>query len=146
MRRLTGLPDLNPQLRVKILNKVVLIGTGLTGVLLLFLGLHCLVMPELAAQGYGLPAGGEAGPWMQATGMRDVALGCGVLGVLWKHRSAIPLILGCVMILPIADVAIVLTNGAPLQTAATHLVSGVGLFALLLFSVLNQRTRQAKPS
>ncbi len=121
------------------LNKIVLIGTGLTGVLLLFLGLHCFVMPEVAAQGYGLPAGGDAGPWMQATGMRDVALGVGVIGVLWKFRGAIPLMLGCVMMLPIADAAIVLVSGAALESAATHMVSGTGLAVLLLLSVLNQR-------
>lgn len=123
------------------LNKVVLIGTGLTGMLLLFLGLHCFVMPEVAAQGYGLPAGGDAGPWMQATGMRDVALGVGVIGVLWKHRGAIPLMLGCVMMLPIADAAIVVASGAALESAATHMVSGTGLAVLLLLSILNQRVQ-----
>lgn len=121
------------------LNKLVLIGTGLTGVLLLFLGLHCFVVPEIAAQGYGLPASGDAGPWMQATGMRDVALGVALLGVLWKQRSAIPLILGCAMILPIADAGIVIASGAPILAAATHMVSGTGLAVLLLLSVLNQR-------
>ena len=122
-----------------LLNKVVLIGAGLTGVLLLFLGLHRFVMPELAAQGYGLPAGGDAGPWMQATGMRDVALGVGVIGVLWKYRGAIPLMLGCVILLPIADAAIVVASGEALKSAATHMVSGTGLAVLLLLSVLNQR-------
>ena len=122
-----------------LLNKVVLIGAGLTGVLLLFLGLHRFVMPELAAQGYGLPAGGDAGPWMQATGMRDVALGVGVIGVLWKPRGAIPLMLGCVILLPIADAAIVVASGEALKSAATHMVSGTGLAVLLLLSVLNQR-------
>jgi hypothetical protein len=125
------------------LNKLVLFGTGLTGVLLLFLGLHCFVVPELAAQGYGLVAGGHADPWMQATGMRDVALGVGVLGVLWKHREAIPLLLACVLILPISDAAIVWNSGAPLQDAATHVVSGCGLAVLLVLSLLNQRNAQS---
>lgn len=122
------------------LNNLVLIGAGLTGVLLLFLGVHCFVVPEVAAQGYGLPAGGDAGPWMQATGMRDVAMGIGVLGAVWKHRPAVPMLLGCVMILPIADAAIVIASGAPALSAATHMVSGTGLALLLLLSVLNARS------
>lgn len=128
------------------LNKLVLFGAGLTGVLLLFLGVHCFVVPEIAAQGYGLPAGGDAGPWMQATGMRDIALGVAMLGVLWKHRAAIPLLLGCVMILPISDAGVVIASGAPIEAAATHMVSGTGLAVLLLLSVLNQRTQPAQDS
>lgn len=117
-------------------HKLVLIGSVLTGVLLLFLGGHCFVVPELAAEGYGLPAGGDAGPWMQATGMRDVALGVVLLACAWKRRGALSVVLGGVMILPIADAAIVIASGAPLEAAATHLVSGTGLAVLLLLSVL----------
>jgi hypothetical protein len=128
------------------LNKLVLFGAGLTGVLLLFLGVHCFVVPEIAAQGYGLPAGGDAGPWMQATGMRDIALGVAMLGVLWKHRAAIPLLVGCGMMLPISDAGGVIASGAPIEAAATHMVSGSGLAVLLLLSVLNQRTQPAQDS
>ena len=49
------------------------------------------------------------------------------------------MMLGCVMLLPIADAAIVLASGAALESAATHMVSGTGLAVLLLVSVLNQR-------
>jgi hypothetical protein len=57
------------------LNKLVRIGTGLAGVLLLFLGLHCFLMPEVMLKALSCRAGGGGGPWMQATAMRDLASG-----------------------------------------------------------------------
>lgn len=110
---------------------LVTLGTLLLAAGLLGLCAQATLAPVAAAQGYGVPATPGAEPWVQAAGARDGVLGVALLLVLWRRRDALVLLLAATLLLPLADVAISLSQGAGLLGAAPHLVGVVGIGVLL---------------
>ena len=54
------------------------------GVVLLAVGLSALVVPDLLATGFGIPAGSSTSrAYVAATGTRDIAMGCWLLALVW---------------------------------------------------------------
>jgi len=111
------------------MRKLVTIGTVLVGLSLLGLGVHCL-LPAIASAGYGIPIGDANPGYLFATGARDAVLGLMALGILFWHRRALPLFLSCLVLLPIADVAIVMAQGTGLKGIGPHAFGVVGLLVL----------------
>lgn len=107
------------------------LGSVVLGLGLLGLCLGALLDPVGAASGYGVPAVPGAETWVRAAGVRDGALGLAVLLVLWRRRAALPWVVGASLLVPLADVALSLSQGAGLLGAAPHLVGVVGIVALL---------------
>ncbi len=113
-----------------VLWSVLLFGMGLA---LGGLGLFFILMPEPAAQVFGIPAEGKhALSYVRALGIRDVALCLYilVLGRLWV--SAVRMLVGISALIPAGDLALVLLESGlsvPLQLAL-HAVSGIALLAL----------------
>jgi len=124
------------------ISKLVTIGSFLLGIALLGLGTHVLFVSEFAAQGYGVLLAGASPAYLIATGMRDLVLGFMTLGILFRHRDALPLFLICLTLLPIADVVIVLKFGDSLAGIAPHAIGTIGLIILSGLSL--HETRQTK--
>lgn len=105
------------------------IGVWFTALGLVFLGLHTLVVPELAAQGYGLGLSGDAPGWMLAAGARDLALGLALLTQRKRPQVLLPLLL-CTAVVPLSDVLIVWRETGVLAQTAPHLTGLVGILVL----------------
>ncbi|MCB9778559.1 MAG: DUF4267 domain-containing protein [Alphaproteobacteria bacterium] len=114
-----------------ILPAIVTLGSVLMGLGLLGLCAHATLDPAGASLVYGLPSDGEALPWIRAAGARDGVLGLVLLGTLWRHRAALPVVVGASLIVPLADVAVCLSGGAAWAAAAPHLLGTVAIGVLL---------------
>jgi len=125
------------------LRRLVTLGVVGMGIALLGLGLLSLFAPEFASEGYGIPLGDERSAYLIATGMRDIVLGLVALALLWRHRGAIPLFLLCMLILPIADVAIVLAHGKAWPGVLPHAGGAVGIAMLAALALRDSRSGPA---
>jgi hypothetical protein len=103
------------------------LGTLALALGLLGLGVGALIAPEWSSQTYGVPAAEPT--WVRATGMRDLILGLVLLAV--RDRAARGRLLPLLLLLPLADVALVLHAGQPLTAAAPHLGGVVGIAVLI---------------
>lgn len=111
------------------MKQLVTLGTILLGIALIGLGIHVL-WPNIASKGYGIPLEGANPGYLIATGARDAVLGLMALALLWRHRPALPLFLSCLILLPLADVVIVLAHGNGLAGLAPHVLGALGLAVL----------------
>jgi len=114
---------------IKRMRKLVTIGTVLLGLALIGLGVHVL-WPAIASKGYGMPIGDDNPGYLLAAGARDAALGLMALGILVWHRRTLPLFLSCLVLVPLADVAIVMAHGTGLKGIGPHAFGTVGLVVL----------------
>ena len=114
-------------------NPLVTWGTTLTGIGLIVLGLH-VFLPDLASWGYGVsPLEPNGKAYLVAAGMRDLALGLMTLYLLKNFRAAIGMFFLFMLIIPIADVSIVLMHGSEPIKILPH---AVGVVALAIISWL----------
>lgn len=93
-----------------------LLGAGLIG-----LGGMCAVMPEAAAQIYGLPSKGDT-RWVVVAGARDFGLGVAALALLAFMPRALRIYAPAILILPLLDAYLTITLGGTAMDAATHIV------------------------
>jgi hypothetical protein len=103
-------------------------GTLALAVGLIGLGVGALLAPGWSSQTYGVPA--VESTWVRATGMRDLILGL----VLLALRSAPDVqrrLLPIILLLPVADVVLVLLAGHSLFSAAPHIAGAVGIAVLM---------------
>jgi hypothetical protein len=108
-------------------------GATLTGAGLILLGLHVFV-PEFAAWGYGVyPLEPKGEGYLIATGMRDLSLGLITLYLLRNFRAALGMFFLFLLVVPIADTAIVLKYGASPAKVFPH---AVGIVVLAVISML----------
>jgi hypothetical protein len=103
------------------------VGTVLVGLGLIALGAAALILPDLAAQSYGVPS--EEPTWVSATGCRDAAFGV-LLLVLLRQRTALAWCLTCLSLLPVCDAALVSVSGAPPIALLPHVVGAVVILSL----------------
>jgi hypothetical protein len=104
------------------------VGTVLLGLGLLALGAQTLLMPELAAAGFGVPV--ENPVYLTAAGMRDVALGAMALGLLKWHSPALRVFLPALLFVPLSDVALVLVHGTSVSGTLLHALGAVYIAGL----------------
>ena len=104
------------------------------------LGLQCFVYPGVAA-GYGVSPVDENGfAYLLATGMRDVFLGIATIYLLLRFRAALPVYFLAMLLIPIADTAIVLRYGNTLASVWPHVTGIVGLAIISYFAFQEQRS------
>jgi hypothetical protein len=111
---------------------------GLIAAAIIFIGARFIVAPRVAAAGYGVQTelvDPDDGAYLSVKGVRDVASGLFVLILMTAGATHV---LGWVMlaatIIPLADTAIVLTNGGPKSIALG--VHGVTAAVMLATSAL----------
>lgn len=115
----------------------VLVGSGFLAVGLLLLGTTCILNPEFAAKGYGVPfpedciakecVGAEVlVSWVKAAGVRDFALGMVTLALLLKAPVALRWFLPAVLVLPLGDVYVAYTH-AGLGAIVPHALGTLGI-------------------
>ncbi len=122
-------------------NPLVTWGAALTGIGLIVLGLH-VFLPDLAAWGYGVhPLEGNGTAYLVAAGMRDLSLGLMTLYLLKNHRSSIGMFFLFMLVIPVADTAIVLTQGSHPAKVLPH---AVGIVAVAAISWLAFREQPAQ--
>lgn len=115
------------------LNPLVTWGASLTGIGLIVLGLH-VFLPDLAAWGYGVtPLEPNGKAFLVAAGMRDLSLGLMTLYLLTNFRAAIGMFFLLMLIIPVADTAIVLMHGSNPVSVMPH---AVGIVAVAVISWL----------
>ena len=112
------------------------VGTVLLALGLLALGAQTLLMPKLAAVGFGVPV--ENPVFLTAAGMRDVALGAMALGLLKWHSPALRVFLPALLFVPLSDVALVLVHGTSVWGIVPH---GLGALYIAGLSGLAFRLR-----
>ena len=116
--------------------KLLTLGTWLLGIGLIGLGIHALLDPSAASQGYGVLLGDDNPGYIIAAGMRDLALGLATIGVQLRQRKALPFLLAPMLVIPLADVGLVLKYGeATMLGVAPHAVGVVGICVLLVLSL-----------
>ena len=124
---------MNKPLKDQSHNPIVTIGGWITGMGLIFLGLHCLFFPNVA-EGYGVsPVDDKGFAYLLATGMRDLFIGIATIYLLIRFRAALPFYFFAMLIIPIADVLIVLRYGDSYINTWPH---AAGIIALSLISYL----------
>lgn len=122
------------------LNPLVTWGARLTGIGLIALGLH-VFLPDLAAWGYGVfPLEPNGKAYLVAAGMRDLSLGLMTLYLLGAHRETLGMFFLFLLVIPIADTAIVLVHGSNPVKILPH---AVGVVALPIISWLAFREQTA---
>jgi phosphate/sulfate permease len=109
-------------------NTLISFGTLALAIGLLGLGAGALVAPEWSSQTYGVPS--EAPTWVRATGTRDLILGLALLA-LRPHPVAQRRLLPLILLLPLADLVLVLLAGHPVSAAAPHIGGVVGIGVLV---------------
>jgi hypothetical protein len=115
------------------LNPLVTWGATLTGVGLIVLGLH-VFLPDLASWGYGVsPLESNGKAYLVAAGMRDLSLGLMTLYLLKNFRAAIGMFFLLMLVIPVADTAIVLMHGSNPINVTPH---AVGIVAVAVISWL----------
>ena len=120
-------------------SRLVTLGTVAMALGLLGLCAQTLADPIGASQGYGVPASTDLA-WVTAAGIRDGVLGLVALGLLRWHRSALPMFLTVMLILPLADVALSWTHGESWMATAPHAVGTAAIGILLALSFLENRS------
>lgn len=114
-------------------------GTRLIGIGLIALGLHVFA-PSLAAWGYGVtPVDQNGTAYLQATGMRDLALGLMTLYLLSRFRRSIGVFLMCMLVIPISDTIIVLQYGTASWKILPHAAGLIGIAVIIFFAFKEQR-------
>lgn len=104
------------------------------GAIFMALGLFLLCAQSLldpvgASQGYGVPVAQDTA-WVTAAGVRDGVLALVTLALLRWHRGALPVFLGALLLLPLADVALAALHGDSLLAVAPHAAGTVGIGVL----------------
>lgn len=114
-------------------NALVTWGAALTGIGLILLGLHIFI-PDFAAWGYGVsPLDPNGKAYLAATGMRDLSLGMMTLYLLRNFRASLGMFFLFLLLIPIADTAIVLLYGTHPASVLPH---AVGIVAIAIISWL----------
>ena len=94
---------------------------GLIGAGIIFIGARFLVAPRVAATGYGVqPDLGQrsAGAYLRVKGIRDIASGLFVFILMAAGATHLHgWVIVAATIIPLADAAIVLSNGGPRSIA-----------------------------
>ena len=121
------------------LARIITLGTVALALGLLGIAGHATLLPADAATVYGVPTSGRGLTWVQATGLRDAVLGLVVLGTLW-HEAARTMVLGCALLLPLADTILAFQHGG-LGATLLHAAGVVGIGALLALAVIQTRNR-----
>ncbi len=103
-------------------------GILLLGLGLILVGAGAVVAPASSSTTYGVPTAEYT--WVAATGFRDIAFG--VLLVLLQINAphAVRWVLPPLLILPVADVGLVLAAGRPLTSTLPHLAGAVVIAVL----------------
>lgn len=119
---------------------------GLTGLILVVIGLRFLLIPEKAARFFGIMSGGsDAAHWLSyVIGLRDIWLGLLVMALAvagdWRGMA---LWLGLGVFVCLGDAAIAsAASGRPLSVGF-HLISGVYCGALAMACWHKQRRQNA---
>lgn len=123
------------------LPRLIDLGTGAVALGLLGIAGHATLLPADAAATYGVPAPPGGLPWVQAAGMRDAVLALLVLATL-PHRAARPAVLGCALLLPLADVGLAFVHGGGWGATLPHATGASGI-AILLGLALWERAGMA---
>ena len=106
---------------------------GLIGVSLVAVGGLAVVAPETAAAMFGVPVGaGEPHAYVRAAGVRDVAIGAGLLALLSLRvgRRALGASLLAAAAIPLGDALIVATSGGA-GSAPALVLHGAAVVAFL---------------
>ena len=115
-------------------------GSRLTALGLILLGLHVL-FPDFAAWGYGVdPVGDNGKAYVTAAGFRDLSLGLMTLFLLQNHRSALGWFFVLMMIVPMADLIIVLQYGSAAWKVLPHAIGLIGI-GVIAFSAFKEQAR-----
>ncbi|MEL6345877.1 MAG: DUF4267 domain-containing protein [Myxococcota bacterium] len=99
---------------------------------LLALGVGALLAPAASAQGYGVPT--DAATWVRATGARDLILGLMTLTLWRNHPEALRYFIPLMLILPVADVILVLIAERPLIATLPHAAGTIGIGVLSILA------------
>jgi predicted Na+-dependent transporter len=102
-------------------------------VVLVAIGIYALVRPDDLARRYGVPAEKrEAGAYVRAAGVRDIALGVVLAATAYFHSLPLLVVFAVVgIVVSIADLGIVHQHGRPPHHAA-HAIHGSGIIAFIL--------------
>ena len=107
---------------------LVRLGTLLLGIGLIGLGLGALVAPTASSEGYGVLSDDRV--WIGATGLRDLVLGLTTLLLLHRAPSALRYFLLPLILLPLGDVALVITASQPLSHITPHALGALAIAVL----------------
>jgi len=98
---------------------------------IIFIGARFLLAPGVAAAGFGVPVdpAGNIGAFLDAKGVRDIVSGLVVLALmLTRQKFALGLFLVVAALIPLGDMAIVLTHGGQASVAfGIHLSTAIML-------------------
>ena len=109
------------------------------------IAVHAVIAPTHAAEIYGVPVEQDGLAWVRATGLRDGVLGIITLSIR-KHTHLLSSFLAAVVVLPIADIAIVLSGtGQPVATLP-HVLGAMGVGLLWLLTIKSPRNTEPTSS
>ena len=109
------------------------------------IAVHAVIAPTQAADVYGIPVEQDGLAWVRATGLRDGVLGIITLSVR-QHPRLLSSFLAAVVLLPIADIAIVLSYTGQFVTTLPHVLGATGVGLLWLLTVKNPRPAEPTSS
>lgn len=112
------------------------------------IGILFVAAPEPAANVFGIPAHRAAHPYIRALGFRDLALALYLAGLVWTANvGALKVVLGASVLIPICDVALILTHAgwSAIGSIALHAAVGIVLAALAWSCPSPGRSRVAGP-
>ena len=93
---------------------------ALTGLFIIYVGLEYLLVPQVAAAGFGAPTWPQRDgtAFLAVKGVRDIATGLVVFALLLSgHRRALGWAMLAFAFIPAGDMVIVLSQGGPPATA-----------------------------
>ena len=101
-------------------------------------------MPDLASWGYGVsPLEPNGKAFLVATGMRDLSLGLMTLYLLKNFRAAMGMFLLLMLVIPVADTAIVLVHGSNPVRVLPHAVGIVAIAVISWLAFGEKRTQES---
>ena len=108
--------------------RIAALGVSALALGLIALGLGALIAPSGSAEMYGVPV--LEPTWVRAAGVRDLILGL-VLLVLRSEPSARRRLLPLILLVPLADIGLVLSAGYGVGDTLPHVGGVVGVTALI---------------
>lgn len=108
-------------------------------VAIVFLGVNFMLHPHVGAAGYGVPvASTDADTFLKAKGLRDVASGIVLFGLLaFASKRAVGLFLLAMTVIPFGDAILVaMTGNAPTYAIPMHGTTGL---VMLIMGILMMR-------
>ena len=94
---------------------------GLVALAIIAIGAQYVAMPRAATRSFGLPlpeAGANVDGWLRLKGVRDIAVGLGVLAFMaWGGRRGVGLLLLVDAIIPVGDMLVVLGGKGSVRLA-----------------------------